>query len=549
MLFSRFFYIRSPHYLSFRNVSVFLLIILPIAITSLLIVFPILTLFYYATKNNFFALLPIANLYLSHTLVLFVGTGLATAILGTCAAALVSFYRFPGAKIMQWALFLPFSIPSYILAYRLQDFTDYSGPVQSTMRQLFATSWLPDLRSLSGLIILFTLGLYPYVYLLARASFKRQSATILDAAQLMGFSYWKALILTAIPLCWPAIAAGTSLVLLEVLNDYGAVSLSFVPTISIGIVDLWWSLGNQGAAAQLAIMALGFATLFYIAENLGRGNRRFYQIGRSKYQQKTPRYLHNLQGYLALGFCLLPIFLGFLLPIFLLISDSLAEITTQPHYLDALGNSLILASIAASLATCLGIVSSYILRHDYKIRYLVRLIQAGYALPGTLLAIGLTLGFAAFSLALSNLSQFFFSSEFSIYLFGSLAVLIFAYICRFSNIAISGIDSHMQKVSPSLDEVASTLGHKRPFILRSIHLPLIDSGILAAFLLVFIDVLKELPATLLLRPLNFDTLAVRVFEYASDERIEQAAPGALIIVLVGIFPVIYLSYLMDKMRS
>ena len=504
-------------------------------------------------QANFFEILPLIEIYLFNSIVLFVGTGILATALGVITAALVSFYRFPGVKIMRWALFLPFSIPSYIIAYRIQDFFDYSGPVQHFMRRLWGVSWLPDTRSLFGLIILFTLVLYPYVYLLARSSFCKQSETIIDAARLMGRSYWRALITTSIPLCWPAIIAGTSLVLLEVLNEYGAVSLSSAPTLSVGITDLWWSLGDQYAASQLAIIALLFAMLFYLFENLGRGNKRFYQLGLERYHHKNPPILRGRKRYIALAFCLIPLFFGFLLPLSLLIFDVVVSIAYHLNdiiirdYIIAFKNSFLLATITAGFCTALGIIASYILRHKTQMQYLVRFIQSGYALPGALLAIGITLGFASLNNFLANLPTIF-GYSLNIALSGTVILIIFAYICRFNHVAISGIYSHMQKLSPEFDEVASTLGHKKAFILKRIHLPLIDKGIWAVFLLVFIDVLKELPASLLLRPLDFNTLAIHVYEYASDERIEQAAPGALIIVLVGLFPVIYLSYLIDRVN-
>ncbi len=508
--------------------------LLPIWFICFFLCVPLITLLIYAFSSGASDLFPLFGNYLLNTLFLLIGVGICATLLGTVLAVLVSFYDFPGVKIFQWALFLPFSMPAYIIAYRMQQFDDNPQ-----------FSFLPEFRSLSGLIIVLSIVLYPYVYLMARSTLQKQSGIIIDAARVMGLSYWRSLIKIAIPLCWPSLLAGLSLILLEVLNEYGAVALSAVPTLSVGIIELWWSLGDAGAAAQLAIVALLFVALCYWAEHVGRGHRQFYQNSNVKFQKIKAPLLKGFQAYYAVIFCSLPIIIGFIVPISLLIYDGIqTDSVLWFSYIIPAKNSILLAIITASICIILGILAAHILRHNYKSQYAVRIMQAGYALPGTLLAIGLILGFSGLIIGVNYVFEWLGLS--SIYFSGSIGLMVIAYICRFNHIAVSGIYGDMQKLSPRLDEVATTLGQKRTNILKNIHLPLLDSSMRAIFLLVLVDVLKELPASLILRPFNFDTLAVNIFEYASDERIEQAAPGAIMIVLAGLFPVIYLSRMMNK---
>ena len=507
----------------------------PIWLISFLLLLTITTLLIYAFGTGGSGLLPLFSDYLFNTLLLLLGVGICATFLGALLAILVSFYRFPGVKLFQWGLFLPFAMPSYIIAYRMQQFDDYQWAF-----------FLPKFRSEVGLIIILSLVLYPYVYLITRTALQKQSGTIIDAARVMGYSYWHSLVKIALPLCWPALVAGASLVLLEVLNEYGAVALSTVPTLSVGIIDLWWSLGETNAAAQLSVLALIFVILCYWAEQFGRGHRQFYQNSNIKFQPLSTPRLTGVQAYCAILLCSLPILLGFVLPIGLLLYDALTlKNIVWFDYLTPAYRSILLAIITSLCCIFLGISASHILRNQYKSRIFVRIMQAGYALPGILLAIGLILGFSGVISLINhvfawfNLPAFYFSS--------SILLMLIAYICRFNHIAVAGIYSDMQKLSPILDDAAVTLGRKRTNILKNIHLPLLDNSMRVIFLLILVDVLKELPASLVLRPFNFDTLAVNVFEYASDERIEQAAPGALMIVLAGLLPVIYLSRMLENM--
>ncbi len=506
------------------------LFIAPVWVVASMLLLPVLTLMIYAMQGGIIELLPLFSHYLMNTLMLLLGVGIISVLLGAGLALLVSFYRFPYVDFFGWALFLPFSIPTYIIAYRMQQFDDSTH------------AYLPEFRSLTGLILLFSFVLYPYIYLIVRTSLQRQSAVIIDAARVMGLSYFRSLVKVALPLCWPSLLAGLSLVLLEVLNEYGAVALSSVPTLSVGLIDLWWSLGEVNAAAQLAMLTLCFVLICAALERFGRGHRQFYQHYHGK--KLSPPTLTGLRAYVAVLLCVIPIMLGFIIPVFLLLSDILnidkaMWLATMKPAL----NSILLGISTAFICVLLGIVATHILRNRYQSGMMVRVMQFGYAIPGILLAIGLLLGMSQ----LANLLNYLFDS--AVLLSGSILLMLIAYICRFNHIAVATLDSNMQKLSPRLDDAAATLGRKKTNILKNIHLPLLDKGMQAIFLLVMVDVLKELPASLILRPFNFDTLAINVFEYASDERIEQAAPGALMIICAGLFPVIYLSRMIGKVES
>ncbi len=516
----------------------------PLWLGGALLILPLATLAIYALQANILELLPVMTHYLSNTIILLIGTSVGAGLLGTVLAGLVSFFRFPYARFFEWALILPLSMPSYIIAYRMQELND-----ASIGRFLF------DLRSLTGLIILFTLVLYPYVYLIAKTAFQKQSGVILDAARVMGLSYLHSVIRVAVPLCWPAIIAGISLVALEVLNEYGAVAFSSVPTLSIGIIELWYVLGEVNAAAQLCMITLLFVMCFVLIEKFGRGQRRFYHDGGGYHPQRisimmngeSDANLRGLKACLACLLCSMPIFFGFALPSLLLLSDSLnIELSSIGQYWVPARNSILLASITAIICVLLGIIAGYVLRNRYRVNILAKLMQLGYALPSILMAVGLILGFSALANILNHIFAWLGFLDTQIYFSGSVLLMLIAYILRFNHIATSGIYSNMQKLSPALDDVAKTLGRKKGNILRKVHLPLLEHSMRVIFLLIFVDVLKELPASLILRPFNFDTLAINVFEYASDERIEQAAPGALIIVLAGLLPVIYLSKIMNR---
>ncbi|MGL5883212.1 ABC transporter permease [Synechococcus elongatus] len=486
--------------------------------------------------------------YVRHSLALLFGVGFGVAVIGTATAWLVTACRFPGSRWLQWGLLLPLATPTYLLAYTLSEFLDYYGPVQGLLRQTFGWSnsqdyWFPEIRSLPGAIALFSLTLYPYVYLLARSSFLEQSHCTIEAARSLGCSPWKSFWRVALPLARPAIAAGMALALMETLNDFGAVQYLGVNTFTTGIYRTWLGLGDRPAATQLSAVLLLFIAVLLLLEWASRRQARFYESG-SRYAEAPVYQLRGWRALIAAIACLLPVLLGLVLPVGILLELVLnySEEASNNNFWDLTRNSLMLAGITAVLATLLGLIVSYgqRLQKSWPIQLAVRTASLGYAIPGSVLAVGILLALGGLDQGLTGLSDRFGGTE-PILLTGTLVGLVFAYLVRFLAIAFSGIESSLTKIRPSFDEAARSLGESSSGVLRRIHLPLLSGGLLSVSMLVFVDVMKELPATLVMRPFNFDTLAVRVYQYASDERLAEAALPALMILVAGLLPVILIS--------
>ncbi len=486
--------------------------------------------------------------YVKNSLWLMAGVAVGTTLLGVTGAWLVAMCEFPGRKIFEWALLLPLAMPAYIIAYTYTGMLDTSGPVQSWLRDIggwqYGEYWFPAIRSLGGAIIMLSLVLYPYVYLLTRAAFVGQSICVLDVSRTLGSGPWRSFFKVALPLARPAIAAGLALALMETLADYGTVKYYGVSTFTTGIFRTWYGLDSLAGAAQLASVLLGFVILVIVLERLSRRRMRYHAT--SQRHQAIRR--HSLRGrhrVLAVLFCLTTVTLGFLLPAGQLLSWAIqtAAETINPGFFKLIVNSVGLAATAAVLASVLALWFGYQRRtsNTPTVRLAGNLIGMGYAIPGMVIAVGVIIPLAWFDNTLDQWLRTQFNFSTGLLLSGTVVALILAYTVRFLAVALQSVDAGLQKITPAMDEAAQLHGYSNLQTLRRVHIPLLKGSLLTAVLLVFVDVLKELPATLILRPFNFNTLAVRAFELASDERLADSATAALTIVLAGIVPVILLS--------
>jgi len=494
--------------------------------------------------------------YLLNSIGLMVGVGLGVMIIGAGTAWLVTMCQFPGQALYEWALLLPLAAPAYILAYLYTEVLDYYGPVQTTLRQLFgwrslADYWFPNVRSLWGAILMLTLALYAYVYLLARVAFLEQSTCTLEASRSLGCNPWQSFIRVAVPLARPAIAAGTALALMETLSDFGTVQHFGVDTFTTGIYRTWFSLGERIAASQLAAVLLLFVLGLILLEKWFRRQARYYQS--SSPTQTIPRYqLRGWRGVAASVACLLPIALGFIIPAIALAQISLwhLEQFSDERFWGFARNSLLLASLTAALGVAIALLLSYGLRlcPSWSMNLAVQLAALGYAVPGSVIAVGILIPFGRFDNAVDAWMRSTFGISTGLLLSGTFVALVFAYLVRFLAVSLNPVESTLGRIKPHLDDAARSLGHSPTATLAKVHLPLMTGGLLTAAILLFVDVMKELPATLIIRPFNFDTLAVRVYQLAADERLAEAAAPALTIVAVGILPVILLSWQIRQWR-
>ena len=487
--------------------------------------------------------------YIRETLILLAGVGVLTFVLGTSSAWLVTMCRFPFRRVFQWASLVPMAAPGYIVAYTYVDFLSYAGPLQTKLRGLAGWQrpddyWFPEIRSLGGAIFVMSMVLYPYVFLTARASFIRQPGTQLEVARALGQTAWGAFLRVALPQARPAIAVGVSLALMECLNDIGAAGFFGVRTLSIGIYTTWLAQGNLGGAAQIAAVMLVFVFALVWIER-GVRMKQAYAMPAQR-ARKTLRFtLAGWRAWLAFAVCALPIFLGFVVPGLILLNFALRHVSgaLSVSFLEAAWHSLILAALAAVIAVLLGLLLAYAnrLSESPSTRRIVRLAGAGYAIPGTVLGIGVLIPLAAFDNALDGVMRASFGVSTGLLLSGTIAAVIFAYVVRFLAISFGTIESGLEKVTPNLAAAARTLGRGPIAALLEVHLPLLRPALVSAALLVFVDCMKELPATLILRPFDFETLATTVFTLASLDQLEESAFPALTIVAVGLIPVILLS--------
>jgi iron(III) transport system permease protein len=485
--------------------------------------------------------------YVINTLWLMVLVALMAGTIGVGTAWLVVSTRFPGQRFFNWALVLPLATPAYIIAYVYTDLLAFTGPVQSGLRAL--TGWsggdysFPNIRSLPGAAIMLSFVLYPYVYLLARTAFQRQSAALFEAARMLGARPWRAFIRVALPCARPAIAGGLALALMETISDFGVVDYFAVPTLTTGIFRTWFSLGDTLAAAQIAAWLFLFALALVMIEMVSRRGRVANPLSRD--MAARPVMLEGGRAVVATIACALPVLLGFVVPAIVLLRYALIEgdPLVGRSFLDFASNSLFVAGIAAVLATALALLLAYGERlHPTPFnRVSIRLATLGYALPGAMIAIGILTLTTDIDRALSGFAETWLGFSPGLLITGSAAGLVFAYVARFLTAAFNACHSGLDKIHPSLDAAARSLGAAPGRVLGAVHIPLLRGALASAALLVFIDVMKELPATLLLRPFNFETLATRTYRLASDERLAEASTAALTIVALGLIPTILLS--------
>ncbi|MGB7415753.1 MAG: iron ABC transporter permease [Thermosynechococcaceae cyanobacterium] len=495
--------------------------------------------------------------YILNSLALMLGVGAGVLLLGVGTAWLVTMCAFPGSRIFEWALLLPLAAPAYLLAYTYTEVLDYYGPIQTLLRGLFgwqsATDyWFPNIRSLWGAIAMLSLVLYPYVYLLARVAFLEQANCTLEASRALGCNPWQSFRKVALPLARPAITAGLALVLMETLNDFGTVQYFGVSTFTTGIYRAWFGSGERQAAAQLAAVLMMFILGLILLERWSRRQARYYQT--SSRQQQLSTYL--LQGRRAIGAwlaCITPIILGLLIPGGLLLQMTLTERTARfrSSFFILANHSFLLASVTAGIAVILSFFLAYGVRLQGNplLRLGVRISSMGYAVPGSVIAVGILIPIAWLDNSVDAWLQSTLGLSTGLLLSGSIASLIMAYLVRFLAVSLSTVETGLGKIRPTYDDASRSLGQGTFSTLTKIHVPLLESSLFTAVMLVFVDVMKELPATIVMQPSNFETLAVRVYQYAEDERLLEAAAPALAIIVVGLLPVLVLSWQIARSRQ
>ncbi|PKO88082.1 MAG: iron ABC transporter permease [Betaproteobacteria bacterium HGW-Betaproteobacteria-12] len=486
--------------------------------------------------------------YIRNSLWLCLGVGCGVAVLGVATAWLTAMHEFPGRRVFDWAMVLPLAMPAYVMAYVYTDFLQFVGPVQTMLRETFGWEhgdyWFPDIRSLPGAMLMFVCVLYPYVYLLARTAFLERASGMLEAARTLGMGSWRAFFSVSLPLARPAIVAGVSLALMETLADYGTVAYFAVNTFTTGIYRAWFSLGDRIAAAQLAAMLLGFVLFLLMAERISRGRARYHNTtGRNR--PMAGARLTGVPALLAVLACSLPLLLGFLLPAALLLKMALADGDAQfgERFVMLSRNSFVLAGTTAVIAVLLALLMAYAARLSRSVvaSGMNRLVGLGYAVPGAVIAVGVLIPVTRLDNWLAGQWAHWFGSNPGLLLTGGIAALIYAYLVRFLAVALHTVESSLGKITPSMDDAARSLGLGQGQTLRRVHAPMLRGSLLTAGLLVFVDVMKELPATLVMRPFNFDTLATQAYTLASDERLAEASTASLAIVAVGLLPLIALS--------
>jgi iron(III) transport system permease protein len=485
--------------------------------------------------------------YIANSALLGLYVAVGAAVLGTGTAWLVTVCRFPGRGAFEWLLVAPLAIPAYVMAYAYTDFLSHPGSVQSLLREVTGWGprdyWFPAIRSLEGAALMFTLVLYPYVYLLARTAFMTQSVAAFEAARVLGRSPWQAFWRVALPMARPAIMIGVALALMETLADYGTVAHFGVPTFTTGIYRSWFSMGDRVAAAQLAGALLIFVFALIWIERLQRGKAR-YQSRQSG--ARVQRFA--LTGWAKVGavlFCLVPPTLGFILPVVLLLDLAFqgGHLVPGARYAGFIANSFLLAGAAALLTVMIALALPSVQRMGKApiLSLAMRFAAMGYAIPGSIIAVGILIPLAGFDNALDSFMREHFGISTGLFLTGTLLALLFAYTVRFLAVAMAPVESAFERITGHMDDAARVLGAHKRRVFTAIHIPLLTGGILTGALIVFVDVMKELPATLILRPFNFETLATQAYRLASDERLAEAATPSLVIVAVGLLPVYLIS--------
>jgi iron(III) transport system permease protein len=485
--------------------------------------------------------------YLLDTALLLVGVTWGVVSIGVLSAWLVTAYRFPGQRVLEWALVLPLAMPAYVMAYAYTDWLQFTGPVQSALRAATGLQareyWFPEIRSLYGAAAMFSFALYPYVYLLARTAFLEQSRSAIEASRLAGHGTWGSFFRVALPLARPAIAAGTALALMETLADFGVVSYFAVQTFTTGIFKAWLSMGDIVVADQLATCLLGFVLVVLALERMNRGAARYHNTTMRK--PPPPQRLRGWGAALALAACGAPLVFGFLLPAAILLRLAIGDPDARwnAHVVTLVANSTTVAAITAVLAVAIAVVMAYAgrLSRGPLVAGASRVASLGYAIPGAVIAVGIMVPLGKADNAVAAWLEQALGFEVGLLVTGTITALVYAYLVRFLAVALQTVDAGLAKVTPSMDDAARSLGLGPAATLRRVHAPLLRSSLLTAGLLVFVDTMKELPATFALRPFNFDTLAVAAYNLTKDERLAEAAVPSLVIVAVGLLPLVFVS--------
>ncbi|MBS8239331.1 iron ABC transporter permease [Marinobacter lipolyticus] len=531
------------------------------ALTTAIVALPVLSVI-------FLALFPDENIwphlldttlprYLTTTLKLMLGVAAITLVIGLATAWAVTMCEFPGRRFFEWAMLLPFAVPAYVIAYVYTSLLDYAGPVQIALRDWFGWDsardyWFPEIRTLEGATLMIGLVLYPYVYLLARAAFLEQSPSLFAVSRSLGHSAISTFFRVVLPIARPAIAVGLSLVLMETLNDFGTVDFFAVQTLTAGLFDTWMNLGNLGGAAQIATTMLIFVVILVTLERYSR--RRQQQFAARDNRDPIRRFtMSRPRQFVCIVVCALPVILGFVIPAATLgqFAWEYFDESWNPEFFRNTLNSLFLSGTAALTTLLIGVTLAYSRRlHNTRgMQIMMRLSSLGYAMPGAVLAVGVIIPLAGFDNWLDGLMRDTFNVSTGLLLSGSAFALVFAYTVRFLAVSAGSVESALQKITPSMDMASRSLGHSPGNTLVKVHLPMLRGTLITAALVVFVDCMKELPATLILRPFNFETLATYVYQFASDEKLTHSALPALVIVLAGIIPIILMSRSISDTRS
>lgn len=526
-------------------------------VISLLLVLPILAIFYTAigeTDDLFTHLMStVMPTYIYNTVVLTAGVMLLSLILGIPSAWFMAMCKLPTEKWLQWALVLPLAMPGYIIGYIFTDWFDFAGPIQIFLRDITGWGpgeyWFPDIRTLSGATFVLSLVLYPYVYLLCRAAFMEQNVSLLQSARLLKCSPWESFWRISLPLVRPSIAVGLSLVAMETIGDFGTVSYFAVNTLTTAVYDTWLGYSNLNAAAKISAMMLMIVVLLLSAERYSRRKQKLFQSQFNSHED----FRYELKGWRkwgALIWCWGLVAIAFIFPLLQLIDYAITYFAQSwtPEFREYAWNSLVVSVVAAIIGVAIALTVNFSQRVNGGRSSLVfmRLSSMGYAVPGTVLAIGVMVAVLFMDHRVNDIAKAMEWGRPGLIFSGSMFALIFAMVVRFSAVAIGSVESNLNKISPSLDMASRTMGCTPNTMLWRVHFPLVKRGALIAGLLVFIESMKELNAALLLRPFNFETLATYVYNFASDEHLELAALPAVLLVLVGLIPLVVVNRSLEQ---
>ena len=483
-----------------------------------------------------------------NTLILVLGVGLGTGVIGVSLAWFTALYEFPGRRFFSWALMLPLALPTYVFAFVAVGLLDFTGPVQTAWRAAFGETWFPPVRSPAGVVVVMTLALYPYVYLVARNAFVTQGTRALEAAQSLGLTRTRAFFRVALPLARPWVVAGLTLALMETLADFGAVAIFNYDTFTTAIYKTWFAMFSLPTAAQLAsLLVLGVFILVWL-EWRSRRRMRFFASGRSP--NTTRLHTTRRRAWAISAYCGAIWLIAFIIPFAQVLwwASEVAARDLDARYVDFLWQSLTLAGLAAALTVGLALVLAYAQRRHRGggMQIAVRTATLGYAVPGAVLAVGIFIPVVWLDRYLRAAAELWSAAPVGAILQGTVAVMLVAYAIRFLAAGFGPVDAALQRVTPAVEEAARGFGLRRWTVWRAVHLPILRRGLLTAGILVFVDVLKEMPITLMTRPFGWDTMAVRVFEMTSEGEWERAALPAAAIVLVSLVSVLLLTRLQEK---